>query len=108
MKKKILITGGAGYIGSKLAKVLTERGYEVVIVDNFSSSANKEIYTYAKVYTIDIRDTSLEDVFRKEMPEMIFHLAASKDVNASVKNPMEFSQVNIIGSINVISSAYKA
>jgi UDP-glucose 4-epimerase len=107
MNKKILITGGAGYIGSKLARKLLGMGYRVVIIDDLSFGNTENIPQEAIFYKEDICSPNIESIFRKENPDVIFHLAASKSVNDSVEKPMEFTKVNILGSVNVVNSAVK-
>lgn len=108
MNSKILITGGAGYIGSKLANKLTADGFEVVVIDDLSTGKRENISRTIKFYEMSILNKKLGAVLKKEKPDVIFHLAASKSVNDSLNNPVEFAQVNIMGSVNVISSAHKA
>ncbi|HVT01508.1 MAG TPA: NAD-dependent epimerase/dehydratase family protein [Patescibacteria group bacterium] len=108
MKNKILITGGAGYIGSRLADKLISEGFDVVVIDNLSSGKRENINKKAKLYEIDIKSQELHSIFKKEDPEIIFHLAASKDVNKSVVDPVSFADTNILGSLNVIDAAHKA
>lgn len=105
--KKILITGGAGYIGSKLVNKLIAKGMSVVVIDNLSCGRKKNINDKAVFYNLDITSSEIFEVIKKEKPDVIFHLAASKSVNESLNNPMEFSKTNIVGSVNVINSAYR-
>ncbi|HLM83609.1 MAG TPA: SDR family NAD(P)-dependent oxidoreductase, partial [Candidatus Bathyarchaeia archaeon] len=103
---KILITGGAGFIGSHLAKKLIERGDRVVIIDNFNDYYDprlkedrlKTILKGAKLklYRGDIRNEKLlEKIFRKEKIDKVMHLAAMAGVRNSLKNPLLYEEVNI-------------
>lgn len=100
-KKKILVTGGAGFIGSNLVDELIELGHEVVIVDNLSTGKKEYINEKAKFYLMDIRSELFEDVFKNEKFDVVYHMAAQIDVQASMKNPMMDSEINIGGTVNV-------
>ncbi len=109
--KKVLITGGAGFIGSHVAEGYSKKGYEVIIVDNLSSGSidnisniihNENVY----FYNVDIRDyEKLEEVFQKHTPNIINHHAAQKSVPYSVINPNYDISINIIGFMNLIKLA---
>lgn len=102
---KILITGGAGFIGSHIADAYIERGHDVVIIDNLSSGEKKNINRKAKFYKADICDEkAVRKMFQKEKPEIVNHHAAQKDVGFSVVNPIEDARINILGSINIIKN----
>lgn len=106
---KVLITGGAGFIGSYLADRLINLNYEVIIVDTLLSQ-KKVVYQLnpqARLYKIDIRSKELESVFNAERPDYVFHLAAQVDVRTSVSNPLLDSAVNVMGSINVFNNCLK-
>lgn len=104
---KILITGGAGFIGSNIADLYIESGHEVVIVDNLSSGKKENINPKAKFYKADIIDAGLEEIFKKEKPEIINHHAAQIDVRRSVEDPIFDAKQNILGSINLLQMAVK-
>ncbi|MEK9151301.1 MAG: GDP-mannose 4,6-dehydratase [Patescibacteria group bacterium] len=116
----ILITGGAGFIGSAVAKRLIERGDAVALVDNFNDyydprlkrdRIRKFLKGYEKgftLYTGDIRDRKfLEKVFKKEKPDKIIHLAAMAGVRASLDNPMLYADVNVMGTTNLLDLSVK-
>lgn len=106
--KKILVTGGAGFIGSNLVDELIKKNYEAVIVDNLSSGKKENINPKAKFYEVDILDKKkLEQVFIKEKPEFISHHAAQIDVRKSVSDPIFDARINIIGTLNLLELAKK-
>jgi len=105
---KVLITGGAGFIGSNIADALVENGHDVIIVDNLSSGKKKNIPEKAKFYKIDITDGNLVDtIIKKEKPDVIDHHAAQIDVRKSVEDPAYDARVNVIGALNLLESARK-
>jgi UDP-glucose 4-epimerase len=108
MKLKILITGGAGFIGSHIVDRLVQEGYEVVIVDNLSTGKRKNVNRAARFYRCDIRSRWwLERVFRRERPAIVSHHAAQMDVRRSVLDPKFDAEVNILGMLNVLRQAVK-
>lgn len=102
---KILVTGGAGFIGSHVVDVFISKGYEVVIVDDLSTGRESNLNPEAKFYKMDIRDPKLREVFETERPDYVSHHAAQMDVRRSVAQPLFDADVNILGSINVIECA---
>lgn len=102
---KILVTGGAGFIGSHVVDLFVSQGYEVVIVDDLSTGRSSNLNPAAKFYQVDIRDPKLRDVFEAERPDYISHHAAQMDVRRSVAQPLFDAHVNILGSINMIECA---
>jgi len=102
---KVLVTGGAGFIGSHVVDLFVSKGYEVVIVDDLSTGRVSNLNPAAKFYEIDIRDPKLRDIFDAERPDYISHHAAQMDVRRSVAQPLFDADVNILGSINVIECA---
>ena len=99
-KGKVLVTGGAGFIGSHQVDILIDQGYKVVVVDNLSSGSESNVNEKVKLYQLDIReDEKLEDVFDKERPDYVFHFAAQINVNRSVEDPVFDADVNIIGTL---------
>ncbi len=125
---KVLITGGAGFIGSAVAKKLIERGDEIVIVDNFNDYYNPKLkYDRIKIflkglkfklYKGDIRNYKLlEKIFsvenrsasggKKEKIDKVVHLAALAGVRSSLKEPVLYEEVNVIGTINLLEMAVK-
>src|ERR687894_2569988 len=104
---KILVTGGAGFIGSHCVDRLVLEGHEVVIVDNLSTGKRRNLNRAATFYKLDIQSSRLEQVFRKERPSLLLHLAAQMDVRRSVEDPVFDARVNILGTLNLLQQAVK-
>jgi UDP-glucose 4-epimerase len=105
---KVLVTGGAGFIGSHIVDKLVALGDEVVIVDNLSTGEESNINDKATFYNVDITDReALEAVFEGEKPEYVIHHAAQIDVQQSLKNPAFDAQVNIVGTIHLLENCQK-
>jgi len=105
---KILVTGGAGFIGSHVVDVLIEAGHHVSIVDNLwehGGGRMENINPKADFYKVDIREAALSEVFRNERPEVICHLAAQPGVKFSTEDPAHDADVNILGLINLLQNA---
>ncbi|KKQ80376.1 MAG: UDP-glucose 4-epimerase [Parcubacteria group bacterium GW2011_GWC2_38_7] len=101
---KVLVTGGAGFIGSYQVDLLIKEGYKVVVVDDLSSGSQENLPEGTPFYKVDIRDAELAEVFAKERPDYVFHFAAQMNVNRSVDDPIFDADVNIIGSLNVLDN----
>lgn len=104
---KIIITGGAGFIGSHVVDKYIEYGHEVVVIDNLSTGKEENINPRARFYNIDIRDREIETIFKKERPEIVNHHAAQMDVRRSTENPVFDAEVNILGTINLLENSIK-
>ncbi len=104
----IAVTGGAGYIGSRLVIRLLDAGYRVIVIDDLSNGNKSNVDVRAIFYQTDIRDKAIREIFQKEKPTYLFHLAASKSVNKSMDNPAEFHDINVTGSANVFAAAHNA
>jgi len=99
---KILVTGGAGFIGSNVVDAFVREGHEVSVLDNLSTGRKENLNPYAKFYNVDITDfEGVEKVFKDFKPEILYHLAAQIDVRKSVSNPVFDAKVNVLGSINL-------
>ncbi|MES0342176.1 MAG: NAD-dependent epimerase/dehydratase family protein [Candidatus Humimicrobiaceae bacterium] len=104
---KVLVTGGAGFIGSNVADGLIEEGYEVIVVDDLSNGREENISDKAVFYKVDIRDKKLEDVIKSEKPDIVIHNAAQLSVRVSVEDPLLDADINIIGGLNLINICQK-
>lgn len=102
---KILVTGGAGFIGSHVVDRYIDRGHDVVVVDNLSTGHLSNLNPAAKFYRADIRDAELQNIFEEEKPEIVNHHAAQMDVRRSVADPLFDADNNIMGSVNLLECA---
>ncbi len=103
---KILVTGGAGFIGSNVVDAYIEKGYEVVVVDDLSSGKKENLNKKAKFYRLDICDKALEEVFEEGI-DIVNHHAAQVDVRKSIADPAFDARVNIEGSLNILENCRK-
>ena len=101
---KILVTGGAGFIGSHIVDQYIKEGHEVVIVDNLLTGKKENLNSNARFFNMDIQDKKLEGIFEKEKFDIVNHHAAQIDVRKSVKNPIFDAQINIIGILNILNN----
>lgn len=109
---KLLVTGGAGFIGSAVVRLAVSRGHEVINLDaltyaacleNVADVADNPLYTFEKA---DIRDrTALDKIFAKHKPEVVMHLAAESHVDRSIDGPGDFIETNITGTYNMLEAA---
>lgn len=106
---RILLTGGAGFIGSWVADCYLENGHEVLIIDNLSSGRRENVPSTAEFAEADIRDaTALEKIFKEFQPEIVNHHAAQTNVRVSVDDPLLDASINITGTLNVLESARRS
>jgi nucleoside-diphosphate-sugar epimerase len=104
---KTLVTGGAGFIGSQVVRLLCERGFEVTVLDNLSTGYRKNLAGLDLEFIQgDIRNQTLLEKLMKKV-EVIFHLAASIGNVKSLSNPQEDSEVNVVGTLNILEAARK-
>lgn len=104
---KVLVTGGAGFIGSHVVDAYLAEGYEVVVVDDLSTGRRSNLNPEATFYQVDIRSPELESIFDQERPDFVNHHAAQMDVRRSVAEPLFDADVNILGSIHLLEIARK-
>jgi UDP-glucose 4-epimerase len=104
---KVLVTGGAGFIGSHVVDRLVEEGHQVVVVDNLATGKRKNLNRAASLYKTDITSWRLERVFRNERPNVVLHIAAQISVRKSVEDPVFDAQVNVLGTMNVLQLAVR-
>lgn len=101
----ILVTGGAGFIGSQIADEYIKLGHNVIIADNMSTGVKEFINPKAKFYKIDIRDDKIAEIFKTHKIDVINHHAAQIDLRKSVDDPKFDVDVNVTGSINLLQHA---
>lgn len=104
---RVLVTGGAGFIGSHLVDALQEKGHRVVVLDDLSSGHRENLSSQTELVRDDIRSPRVHDLFRDMRPEFVFHLAAQKNVRESLKNPLHDAEINIQGSLQLIALSQK-
>ncbi|HLE15328.1 MAG TPA: NAD-dependent epimerase/dehydratase family protein [Anaerolineales bacterium] len=102
---KVLVTGGAGFIGSHVVDNYVNNGYEVVVVDDLSTGRLSNLNPGATFYQMDIRSPEIAGIFARERPDFVNHHAAQMDVRRSVIDPLFDADVNIRGSINLLECA---
>jgi UDP-glucose 4-epimerase len=101
---RVVVTGGAGFIGSHLVDALLARGDAVHVIDDLSAGKREQVPEEAGFSQLDIRD-SLEPVFNDVKPELCFHLAAQIDVRVATADPQLDARINVLGTINVLEAA---
>jgi len=99
---KILVTGGAGFIGSHVADAFVAAGHEVSIVDDLSSGRRENLNPKARFYQLDVQAPEVAGVFAREQPEVLCHHAAQMDVRRSVADPLFDARVNLLGLLNLM------
>ncbi len=103
--KTALVTGGAGFIGSHLVDRLLSMEYKVVIADNLSTGKLKNLNPAATFHHVDITHPSLSEVFQREEPDLVFHLAAQTSVSRSTKDPVKDGEINVLGTLRLLEAA---
>ncbi len=104
---RILVTGGAGFIGSHVVDSFIEAGHHVAVVDNLSTGRRANLNPRATFYEVDIREPELREVIERERPDVISHHAAQMDVRRSMAEPLFDADNNILGSLNLLECARK-
>ena len=99
---RALVTGGAGFIGSHVADLYLEQGYEVTVLDNFSSGRRENVPSRARVVELDLTSAGARDLVRDGRFDIVSHLAAQIDVRKSVADPMYDATINIVGTLNLL------
>lgn len=102
---RILVTGGAGFIGSHLVDAFIAGGHEVVVIDNLATGRRANLNPDARFYEADIRDaTAVADLFARERPDVLCHQAAQLDVRRSVADPAYDADVNVVGTLRLLQA----
>lgn len=102
---RILVTGGAGFIGSHVVDAYIAAGHHVAVLDNLSHGHRENLNPDAMFYEVDLRDDALAEVFIMEKPDVVCHHAAHIDVRYSVADPKYDAEVNVLGSLNLLECA---
>jgi UDP-glucose 4-epimerase len=108
MTKHVVVTGGAGFIGSNIADAYLARGWRVTIIDNLSGGDRRNVNPRADFHQLDIRDAAAGDLIREIKPDVINHHAAQMDVRKSVEDPAADAEVNVVGSLRILEAAVDA
>jgi len=103
---RVLVTGGAGFIGSHVVDAYVAAGLDVVVVDNLATGSRTRVNPAARFHEVDIRDrAALEQVFAAERPRIVNHQAAQASVRLSMEDPPRDAEINVLGSLNVLEAA---
>lgn len=102
---KVLVTGGAGFIGSHVVDAYIELGHEVVIIDDLSTGRFENVNPSAKFYKMDIQDPGVAELFKEEKFDIVNHHAAQMDIRKSVTDPLYDARVNILGTLNLLQNS---
>jgi UDP-glucose 4-epimerase len=102
---RILITGGAGFIGAAVTDAYLAAGHDVAVVDDLSAGTAGNVDSRARLYRMDVRAQELHDVVADERPEIVSHHAAQVSVRRSMDDPRADASVNVLGSLNVFEAA---
>jgi len=105
---KILVTGGAGFIGSHVVDTYVAAGHEVIVVDDLSTGRRENLNPKARFHRLDITDPAVVELIRDARPAVLNLHAAQMDVRRSVADPLFDARVNILGTINLLEAARKA
>jgi UDP-glucose 4-epimerase len=104
---KVLVTGGAGFIGSHLADRLLKDGHEVVILDDLSTGHVEHLHPDARFYQMDVHSPWLDELFKIERPEAVLHQAAQASVRRSVEDPVFDGSVNVLGTVTLLQASVR-
>ena len=103
---RILVTGGAGFIGSHISRDLLSAGHEVAVIDDLSSGKRENLAEGARFFEVDIRDAdAVEAAFADFRPEAVSHQAAQTSVSVSTREPIRDADINVLGAIQVLEAA---
>ncbi|MFL5563462.1 MAG: GDP-mannose 4,6-dehydratase [Gemmatimonadaceae bacterium] len=101
---KVLVTGGAGFIGSHVADLFLDKGFEVVIVDDLASGKRENVPSQARFHQVGVNSSEFAGLVKNEKFDVVAHLAAQIDVRKSVADPVNDATINILGTLNLMES----
>jgi UDP-glucose 4-epimerase len=104
LTKHVLVTGGGGFIGSHVSGLFLDRGWDVDIIDDFSTGKRENVPEKSRVHSLDIRSSGAVRVVREGAFDVIVHLAAQIDVRKSVSDPVHDASINILGTLNLLDA----
>ncbi|MBU0988909.1 MAG: NAD-dependent epimerase/dehydratase family protein, partial [Proteobacteria bacterium] len=104
---KIMVTGGAGFIGSNVVDGLVQDGHQVLVVDNLYTGKRSNVNPEAQFYELDIRAREIDELIERERPDILNHYAAQMSVPESVSDPLFDADVNIKGLLNLLEASRK-
>jgi UDP-glucose 4-epimerase len=104
---KVLVTGGAGFIGSHLVDAYLAAGHQVAVLDDLSSGRRENLAPRATFHQMDVRDPRIAEVFAAEKPELVNHHAAQIDVRKAVENPRLDVDINVVGALNLLEQCVR-
>ncbi len=105
---KIVVTGGAGFIGSHVVDAYIAAGHQVIVVDNLSTGRRENVHPAAALVEMDVNDPALADLLQDERPQVVNHHAANPSVSLSVHKPLFDATQNILGTLHVLEAARRA
>jgi len=107
-RQTVLVTGGAGFIGSHIVDALVDLGLRVIVLDDLSSGRRENVNPAAELQVMDIRSAEAAKLIDEERPAVIFHFAAQMDVRRSTEDPAFDASINVLGTLNLLNAAVKA
>jgi len=105
---KIVVTGGAGFVGSHVVDEYVRAGHQVLVVDNLSTGKRENVHPEARLVKMDLNDAALFELLKQEKPDVVNHHAANSSVSLSVREPGYDARQNIVGTINLLEAARRA
>ena len=105
---RIIVTGGAGFVGSHIVDAYITAGHQVIVVDNLSTGKRENVHPEARLVEMDVGDPGLVDLFCTEKPDVVNHHAANASVSLSVREPLFDAGQNVLGTLNILEAARQA
>ena len=99
---KVLVTGGAGFIGSHIVDALIMNRHEVTVIDDLSTGKEDNLPQGVSLFKADISSDDLYSIFQSSKPQVVFHVAAQASVPTSMLNPVKDAEVNVLGTLNLL------